>query len=251
MPRQLNHARPPREALVHFVVIGAMKCGTTSLHHHLACHPALGLPPEKEVNFFFGEAPGGTGNLWRGTDWYRSRFPPGSLVRGEVSPGYTSPDHAGVAARMAEAAPQAKLLYLVRDPLDRAVSQHRHHQRDGTEPRPLGEALTDPHSHYVLRSRYAARLMPFLDHFSPDRIAVVELADLHGRTRETLASICRFLEVAPLPGDHVYGRRLNSAGSPPPPVPDEVASRFRSLIAADEAAFRHLRRRLHRCAAGA
>lgn len=251
MPRQLNQARPSRAALVHFVVIGAMKCGTTSLHHHLACHPALGLPPEKEVNFFFGEAPGGTGNLWRGTDWYRSRFPPGSLVRGEVSPGYTSPDHAGVAARMAEAAPQAKLLYLVRDPLDRAVSQHRHHQRDGTEPRPLGEALTDPHSHYVLRSRYAARLMPFLDHFSPDRIAVVELADLHGRTRKTLASICRFLEVAPLPGDHVYGHRLNSAGSPPPPVPDEVASRFRSLIAADEAAFRHLRRRLHRCAPGA
>lgn len=245
-----THLRARGEPLVDFVAIGAMKCGTTSLHHHLSCHPALALPPEKEVNFFFGDAPGGTGNLWRGSDWYRSRFPHGARLRGDVSPGYTSPDHPGVAARLSEAAPQAKLLYLVRDPLDRAVSQHRHHQRDGAEPRSLRDALTDPASHYVLRSRYADRLAPFLDRFPPEQIAVVELHDLQARTSETLASVCRFLEVAPLPDDHAYGRRLNAAGSAPPPVPADVASAFRSLVADDVASFAVLRRQLRRCAPG-
>lgn len=232
--------------VVDFVVIGAMKCGTTSLHHYLSQHPAIALPPEKEVNFFFGLRPGRPGNHWRGSEWYDGRFPGGS-IRGDVSPGYTSPDHPGVAERIAGLVPGARLLYLVRDPLDRAVSQYRHHRRDGTEPRTMDQALADPDSHYVLRSRYADRLQPFLRHFPGSQIAVVDHDDLRHATGAMITSVCRFLGVEDVDGvldDAVLDRRLNRAGSPPPPVADDVARTFRALVADDVARFAPLRDRL-------
>jgi hypothetical protein len=233
---------------VDFVVIGSMKCGTTSLHHYLSAHPDLVLPPEKEVNFFFGADPDGPGNLWQGVDWYRARLPADGRLRGDVSPGYTSPDHPDAAERIAELAPRARLLYLVRDPLDRAVSQYRHHRRDGTEPRPIEEALLDPDSHYVLRSRYADRLAPFLERFDAAQIAVVDHANLLRDTGATVASICRFIGVADRRQPDVFGERLNGAGSPPPPVDATVASGFRALVADDAAAFDRVRPTLTSCA---
>ena len=226
--------------LVDFVVIGAMKCGTTSLHHYLGSHPRLGLAPEKEVNFFFGDDPTGAGNFWRGADWYASRFPP-APIRGEVSPGYTSPDHPEVAARLARLAPAARLVYMVRDPLDRAVSQYRHHRRDGAETRPLGEALLDRSGHYLRRSRYADRLEPFLRRFPPSQIAVVEHHDLLEHTEGTLSELCEFLGVDSAVPAGVADRRLNRAGSAPPDVAADVAARFRSLVADDVARFDSLR----------
>lgn len=238
----------PVDPPVHFIVIGAMKCGTTSLHHYLSRHPSLALAPEKEVNFFFGERPGGAGQLWRGTEWYSARFPADGRLRGDVSPGYTSPDHGEVAARIADVAPDAKLLYLVRDPLERAVSQYRHHRREGSERRAMPDALLDPASHYVLRSRYADRLRPFLERFRRDQLAIVDHQDLSRATAATVASICRFLGVAPDGRSEVFERRLNAAPSHPPPVPDEVVAGFEALVRDDVVAFAGLRAALHRCA---
>jgi hypothetical protein len=238
---------PSSDAPVDFVVLGAMKCGTTSLHHYLSEHPNVLLAPEKEMNFFFGSIPGEPGNLWRGMAWYRDRLPADGRLRGDVSPGYTSPDHPDVAARIAAAAPDVKLLYLVRDPLARAVSQYRHHRRDGTEPRSLADALLDPAGHYLLRSRYADRLRPFLEHFSASQVGVVEHEDLLHRTRDTVGSICRFLGIAPLDRPGLFDRRLNGAGSPPPPVPDHVAAAFAGLVADDGAEFAQLRQSLCAC----
>lgn len=239
--------RDRRSEPVDFVVIGAMKAGTTSLHHYLSAHPDLVLGAEKEVNFFFGAVPGGPGNLWRGADWYRSRLPEEGRLRGDVSPGYTSPDHPGVAARMGDVAPSARLLYLVRDPLDRAVSQYRHHRREGDERRALADALLDPTSHYVRRSRYCAGLRPFLDRFPSEQIAVVDRDDLLHRTVGTVAAICRFIGAAPDRQPDVFGRRLNTAGAPPPPIDIELAAAYRALIADDVAAFERLRATLVSC----
>jgi hypothetical protein len=74
---------------------------------------------------------------------------------------------------MARVLPDARLVYLVRDPVDRAVSQYRHHCRDGAERRPMSEAILDPHSQYVSRGRYLERLRPFLDRFPAAQILVV------------------------------------------------------------------------------
>ena len=232
-----------REPVVDVVIIGVMKCGTTSLLQYLGAHPEVSAAPLKEVNFFFGEQPGGPGGWWKGVGWYDGQFSDGGRVRAEASPGYTSPDHPGAAGRMAMVVPQARLVYLVRDPLDRAISQYRHHVRDGTEDRPLAEALLDQTSHYVRRSRFAARLAPFLDVFPADRIAVVDSTDLSQQPAATVAALQRWLGLEPVSTDAV-GRRHNAAESPPPSIDPDVARAFGELVDPDAAVFAQMRRAL-------
>ena len=168
--------------LPNLVVIGAMKCGTSALHRLLDRHPDVAMAPGKELNFFIGsERPVGDdpGEWWRhgqwhrGPEWYADQFDAEAPVRGESSPGYTDPSHPEAAARMAALLPDVRLVYLVRDPFERAVSQWRHHVRDGTEPRPVAEALLDPGSQYVARSRYVERLAPYLARFGREQLLVV------------------------------------------------------------------------------
>lgn len=231
------------ERLPGVVVIGGMKCGTTALHGYLADHPAIAPSAPKELNFFFGERPGGPGNWWRGVRWYAARFS-GDGIPMEASPGYTSPDHPDTAARMAELLPDARLLYLSRDPLERAVSQYRHHRRDGAERRPLGEALRDPASQYVSRSRHHDRLRPFLEHFPEDRIAIVGHADLLRRRRDTLRAVFRWLGIDEHHWRPTYAEEHNVATAARPDVPDDLRAWFRAAVADDALAFRRLRRRL-------
>ncbi|HET6628115.1 MAG TPA: sulfotransferase [Nocardioidaceae bacterium] len=113
----------------------------------------------------------------------------GTPVRGETSPGYTSPDHALAPGRMARVLPGARLLYLVRDPVDRAVSQYEHHAREGAERRTLAEAVLDPDSQYVSRGRYLQRLEPFLHRFSGDRVQVVVQERLRDYRRRELRRV--------------------------------------------------------------
>jgi hypothetical protein len=192
--------------LPNLVVIGAMKCGTTALHEALGRHPHVSMSVPKELNFFFGPpAPQGArdaaelswaqGNWHRGTRWYARHFDPSAPVRGESSPGYTSPAHEEAAARMAALIPGARLVYLVRDPIARAVSQFRHHRGEGSETRALQTALTDPSSQYLARSRYHERLGPFLESFAPDRLAIVAQEELLVRPRTTLDRLLRFVGV--------------------------------------------------------
>lgn len=186
-------------ALPNLIVIGAMKCATTALHAYVDAHPDVAMAWPKELNFFVGdEAPHDDwhrGNWHRGVDWYTQHFDPRAPVRGEASPAYTSPSFPQAAERMAALVPDARLVYLVRDPVDRAVSQYRHHVAEGTERRPLANAVLDPASQYLSRSRYHERLAPFLDRFPPERIALVLQEDLLARRRETLARLYRFAGV--------------------------------------------------------
>jgi hypothetical protein len=164
------------------IVIGAMKCATSAVHRYLDAHPSISMSSLKELNFFSGrdEAPAGPESSWwrhgqwhRGVDWYRRQFDGSAPLRGESSPAYTSPTEPQAAARMASVVPDVRLVYLVRDPVQRALSQYAHHHRDGTERRDVAKALLDPTSQYVSRSRYHERLRPFLDHFSRAQIHVV------------------------------------------------------------------------------
>lgn len=199
-----NHALPT------LVVIGAMKCGTTALHRLLDVHPDVSMSVPKELNFFFGPDPdsaaprtGGRRTTWadgnwhRGVDWYRRHFPAEVPVRGESSPGYTSPDHPEVAARMVHVVPDVRLVYLVRDPIARAVSQYRHHRRDGSEHRPLETAVLDPASQYVARSRYHERLVPFLAAFRVERIHLVVQEELLAAPERTLPAVFGFAGADP------------------------------------------------------
>lgn len=226
--------------------IGAMKAGTSALHRYLDAHPDVAMARAKEVNFFFGTEPTDTdaswsarGNWWRGRDWYREQFAADGRVTGEISPGYTSPDHPHVAERLASVVPTARLVYLVRDPLERAVSQYRHHVRDGAETRPLAEALLDEDSQYVARSRYHERVRPFLEVFPAEQLLVVTQEDLDEDRRATLHRVHRHVGVTPWWHDRL-DRRWHVAPGTRPQVPTEVAAAFRERVADDVARLERL-----------
>lgn len=237
----------PSGSLPSVVGIGAMKAGTSALHRYLDAHPGLAMSEPKELCFFYGpHHPDGAddawspeGNWWRGVDWYRRHFPDDGRLGGEISPGYTSPDHPGAAARMARVAPDARLVYLVRDPLERAVSQYRHHVRDGAETRSVADALLDPASQYLARSRYHARLRPFLDHFGSEQVLIVAQEDLDTDRRATLARIHRHIGVEPH-WSPALERRWHVAAGPAPTCPGPVAAAFREAVADDLARLRPL-----------
>lgn len=238
----------PRGALPDLVVIGAMKCATTALHAYLDAHPDIAMWDGKEANFFTGDdtaPPVDPAEWWRhgqwhrGVGWYASLFDPAARLRGESSPGYTAPDNPEAAARMAGVVPHARLVYLVRDPVARAVSQFAHHARDGDEQRPAGEALLDQDSQYVTRSRYHERLRPFLDRFPRDQVLVVVQERLRDRRRQQLRRVYAHVGADPGWWDDALGREWHVGGHAVE-LPGEVAETFRELVADDVDRLREL-----------
>jgi hypothetical protein len=195
--RHLDRRRRRAErhgALPNLVVIGGLKCGTTSLHHYLNLHPEVAMSRPKELNFFVAEL-----NWELGADWYASHFDRGAAVRGESSPHYTNlPRFQGVAERMGEVLGDgARLIYMVRDPIDRMLSHYLHNVGGGYESRPLDEALADPGSAYVARSRYAMQAAPFLERFGAERLLIVTREELAGEREATVRRVFEFAGVDP------------------------------------------------------
>jgi Sulfotransferase domain len=178
-------------ALPTFVIIGAQKCGTTALHAYLSRHPEVAMSRPKELDFFIEEL-----NWSRGLDWYRSRFDPETAVRGESSPNYTAyPKHQGVPERMAELVPDAKLIFMVRDPVDRVRAGWLHRYSNRAESRPMREAVLAEGEGYLTRSMYHLQLTRFLEHYPMDRILLLEQEELRDDRRDALARVYRFLGV--------------------------------------------------------
>lgn len=186
------------------MVIGAQKCGTSALHYYLDLHPEVSMSTPKELSFFLDQGdfePGpyvaddekslvtGTRNWSRGVDWYAGHFDGGARIRGESTPGYTSPWFPGVARRMAETVPDARLAYIVRDPVERAVSHYIHNRESGREWRSLEDALARTDNVYVGRSSYATALRPFLERYPRDRVLVLRQEDLLHDRRETMRRV--------------------------------------------------------------
>lgn len=185
------------------LIIGAHKAGTTSLHRYLDLHPDIQMSSHKELSYFTGTDDPSTDRWSRwglGPDWYRSNFTGPEAVHGESSTLYTDyPRARGVPRRIHDSIPDVKLIYAVRDPIDRFVSQYRHVRGLGRERRTLAEVLRSPQlpeSSYLLRSCYWLQLEQYLKWFDPAQIRLVSFRDLSLNRDETLASIFRFLGVA-------------------------------------------------------
>jgi hypothetical protein len=232
-----------RYALPNLVLIGAMKCGTSALHAHLDMHPQIAMSRPKELNFFIGPDPDDdrhgaaapqwtTGNWFRGLTWYVRHFSASAPVRGESSPGYTSPSHPLAAIRMAATVPDARLVYLVRDPIVRALSQYHHHRAEGSERRPIAVALLDPASQYISRGRYHERLRPFLTHSPRERILVVAQEDLRLQPARTLRRVFEFAGADDTFWCEAYARPVAGPDDEDPPLEaglrDRLASAFRT-----------------------
>ncbi len=184
--RRRSHA-----ALPNLIIIGGLKCGTTSIHHYLALHPKINMSKPKELNFFVEEL-----NWDLGLDWYRGRFDERFEVRGESTPHYTNhPNFQGVAERIRQHIPHAKLIYMVRDPISRILSHWRHAVGAGYETRPMQEALARPDQTYVTRSRYWMQLQPYLERFDGSQIEVVTQEELQSDRQATMRKAFRFAGV--------------------------------------------------------
>lgn len=180
--------------LPNLIVIGAMKCATTSLHNYLGVHPQIQMSRPKELNFF------AEGRNWsRGVSWYASHFSSRTTVNGESSPLYTTyPSHPEAPSLMHSVVPEAKLIYLVRDPIQRMVSHYVHALADGRERRPVEEALTASEENpYLERSLYWTQLQRYLAHHPASRILIIQTEVLRARRRDTLRRVFEFLDVDP------------------------------------------------------
>ena len=180
--------------LPNLLVIGARKAGTTSLYHYLSEHPDVWMSPRKELRFFVAER-----NWPRGRDWYEGFFPVAAPVRGEASPCYSEyPVHDGVPARIAALVPEAKLVYLVRDPIERMVSHWVQDHAMGWRPRPFPQEVADAdHSRFALYGRYWMQIERYLEHFAPEQIRVIDRDALLTERTEVMAGLFAFLGVDP------------------------------------------------------
>ncbi len=174
------------------IIIGAMKCGTTSLHDYLSYHPSVTMSRRKETNFFVHHQ-----NWAKGLGWYRSHFPEANTVVGESSPNYARyPVFPGVPERMHRVMPNAKLIMCVRDPIKRMVSHYIHSYSLGRENRPLEVAFRQRENNpYLLCSSYYYQLEQYLRFYDPEQIKLVVLEDLHDNPEEVLSEVFSFLDV--------------------------------------------------------
>ena len=206
----LRHPRP----LPHFLVIGTQKGGTTTLHHLLSGHPGIFLPDVKEVHYF-------SQHFHQSLQWYADHYQlakPGQ-VRGDITPFYMF--HKAVPERIRSVLPNVSLIALLRDPVERTLSQYFHARRHGYEQLDLIQALEaegqrmfgadeavsaadgfhysyQKHS-YVSRSRYELQLKRYRETFPKHQLLVLRSEDLFAHTDACWNALLRFISVAPMP----------------------------------------------------
>lgn len=184
---------------IDFVVIGAMKCGTTSLYTYLQQHGDIDLCKVKELNFFNNY------NNWKsGVKWYHSYYANDGRIRGDVNPNYAMyPTCCEVPLRLHEFSPSAKLIYLIRDPVKRSISHILHNIAERKESRSFQEIIDELKSGnddkgYLAYSNYSMQIEQFLKFFSLDSILIIDSNDLRANQRNVLNSIREFVGLSPL-----------------------------------------------------
>ena len=181
--------------LPNLIIIGAPKAGTSSLHSYLQQHPQVAMSIPKELSYFWRDD-------WREKRaWYESQFefPDADLrVRGESTPFYTDyPFRLSVPERIHELVPDVKLIYMVRDPIERVLSHWVQRAADGDRT-PFEQYMVEyerPDNRIVAPSRYWAQVERYLNLFDRSQLLVVDQHDLKVRRRETLSEVFGFLEV--------------------------------------------------------
>jgi len=173
-----------------FIVIGAMKCATSTLHAQLARQPGVFMSTPKEPNFFSDDDVHD-----RGIEWYAGLFEdaPEEAICGESSTHYTKlPTHPHAAERMAEAVPRARLVYVMRHPMERLVSHYIHAWTKREVHSPIDRAI-DQHPELISYGRYSMQLEPYLERFGRTNVLPVFVGRLEADPAGELARIGRFI----------------------------------------------------------
>lgn len=176
-----------------FIIIGAMKCATSTLHEQLARQPGILMSEPKEPNFFSDD-----GQYARGMGWYESLFAAapseeGSLC-GESSTHYAKlPTYPRTIERLLAHLPRTvRFVYVMRHPVDRLVSQYIHEWTQRVIDAPIDQAI-ERHLELVDYGRYAMQLKPFIEAWGRERILPVFFDRLTDHPQEELERVCRFI----------------------------------------------------------
>src|SRR5437660_4703703 len=202
-----------------FIIIGTQRGGTTSLYYYLTEHPGIARALMKEVHFF-------DDNFTEGLNWYRAQFPSSlqkyyaerirkeHFITGESSPYYLFYPHAP--KRISELVPQAKLIVLLRNPVDRAYSHHWLGTLEGKETLPFEEAiqreeermagehekiLADEHyesfNHrffsYLARGIYVDQLQHWMNFYPKEQFLILKSEDLYKDTAAVVQQALEFI----------------------------------------------------------
>lgn len=183
--------------LPNLIVIGAMKCGTSSLYHYLTLHPDVFMSTPKELDFFIK-----TMNWNKGIKWYESHFRENGKaskikIYGEASTNYSKhPTFIGVPSRMYSLLPDVKLIYLIRNPIDRIVSHYIHNYYDELEDRSFSEILSNfDNNHYINCSKYYMQLEQYLNYYPKKNILVIATEELNKFPQDTMKRLFNFLNI--------------------------------------------------------
>jgi hypothetical protein len=205
-------AAPEGAIWPNFFIVGASKCGTTSLYAHLKRHPQVFVPEVKEPNYFSTDAPPGEPILPIGKatnrDEYERLFQDAQGYRaiGDMSTAYLWDPN--VPGRIRQTCPDAKIIIMLRDPVMRAHSQYLMYLSHGDEPSPsLWEALQADEKRnktsrlssflYLERGLYCEQVRRYFDTFGEERVLVLLFDDLVRNPDELFAQVARHIGVDP------------------------------------------------------
>jgi hypothetical protein len=187
-------------------LIGAMKSGTTYLCKLLDSHPAIFMCQPEEPSYFVDAKQlkklwpyMWEQGFWRSEDNYLRLFEAtgDATILGEASTSYTKrPMVSGVAEKLHRFNPDARLIYLTRDPVERTISHYWHMVRYHAEHRPILDAIQAA-PQFLDVSHYAMQLTPFWERFGQDHIKVLTFEQLINAPQETMRSLYGWLGVDP------------------------------------------------------
>src|SRR4051812_29443505 len=205
--------------LPNFLIIGAAKAGTTSLHHYLRQHPDVFMAP-REPRYFAREGADAASPVIRTRAAYEHLFDGVKAERaiGEASPQYLH--HPAAPDEIAAVLPEAKLIVSLRNPADRAYSGYLGRLSAGGDRRTVDDAL-QPGTYDVERSRYFAPLSRYFERFDRKRIKVILFDDLVSDARAVVRDLFEFLEVDS--NFEVDAATKHGAAAAPRSIPANVA----------------------------
>lgn len=231
LAEKLQHSPTPTPSIPNFLIVGVQKGGTTSLYNYLIQHPHIAPASEKEVHFF-------DLNFHRGLDWYHAQFPRvadgKNLLTGEASPYYIF--HPRVPPLIHQHFPQVKLIVLLRNPVERAISHYYYYVKIGFEKRSLEDAIATEtellagetellaaspnyysfyHRHYtyLARGRYLEQLQTWWQYFPQEQLLILKSEDFYTQPAATFNTVLDFLE---LPSHHLETYIKYNTGTYPP-----------------------------------
>ena len=221
-----RYATARRRVSPTFLGIGAQKAGTTALMHYLRQHPQVKRAKGRELHYF-------DRNYHRGERWYRARFPLPDEVTPDMAVGEASPEyllHPHAARRIAETLPEVKLLVVLRNPTQRAISHYFMEVKRGREDLDIETAMRSEESRieaerkrleedpahddtlfqrhgYKAKGRYAEQLKRYFKYFDRGQLFIIESGRFHGDTRGALQEICSFLGIDAPPSEMDLSKR--------------------------------------------